>query len=599
MTIEEFELIKETLPTQAGVYKYIDSKGTILYVGKAKNLKKRISQYFVDNRQTATRIKVMVKLAERIEFTVVSNENDALILENGLIKEFQPKYNIRLKDDKTYPFIAIKKESFPRVFFTRKYIKDGSEYLGPYTSVLFAKEVFNTLKTIFPLRTCNLNLAPEKIAQKKYKVCLEYHIGNCNAPCVSFQKEDEYNLSIRRIREILKGKFSELKEFMQNQMDKSAENLEFESAEKWKQRILKLKDFETKSVIFNPSLHEILALNIYTSTEKKVINYLKVINGTVVATKSYEVETKLEETDIEIYDHVIQTLLLEHPDVKEVLVPLEVSKLPLSKRMTIPLLGDKKKLLDLCYINARSYAMSLVVDPKFQKRRSEFNILKELQDKLKLTELPAHIECFDNSNIQGTSPVSACVVFKGGKPAKKDYRHFHVKSVEGPNDFDTMKEVVYRRYKRMLDEGEELPNLIVVDGGKGQLSSAIESLDKLGISEKVPIIGIAKRLEEIYFKNDPIPLYIDKKSPALKLIQHMRDEAHRFGITFHRQTRSKKMIGSQLDEIEGFGAKTIQRLYKKFKHIEGMRNAPYEELVAEIGQKRAEQLRSYFGESIS
>ena len=590
---------KDTLPTQAGVYKYIDSKGTILYVGKAKNLKKRISQYFVDNRQTASRIKMMVKLAERIEFTVVSNENDALILENGLIKEFQPKYNIRLKDDKTYPFIAIKKESFPRVFFTRKYIKDGSEYLGPYTSVLFAKEVFNTLKTIFPLRTCNLNLAPEKIAQKKYKVCLEYHIGNCNAPCVGFQKEEEYNLSIRRIREILKGKFSELKEFMQNQMDKSAENLEFESAEKWKQRILKLKDFETKSVIFNPSLHEILALNIYTSTEKKVINYLKVINGTVVATKSYEVETKLEETDIEIYDHVIQTLLLEHPDVKEVLVPLEVSKLPLSKRMTIPLLGDKKKLLDLCYINARSYAMSLVVDPKFQKRRSEFNILKELQDKLKLTELPAHIECFDNSNIQGTSPVSACVVFKGGKPAKKDYRHFHVKSVEGPNDFDTMKEVVYRRYKRMLDEGEELPNLIVVDGGKGQLSSAIESLDKLGISEKVPIIGIAKRLEEIYFKNDPIPLYIDKKSPALKLIQHMRDEAHRFGITFHRQTRSKKMIGSQLDEIEGFGAKTIQKLYKKFKHIEGMQNAPYEELVAEIGQKRAEQLRSYFGESIS
>lgn len=596
MTIEEFELIKDTLPTQAGVYKYVDSKGTILYVGKAKNLKKRISQYFVDNRQTPSRIKVMVKLAERIEFTVVDNENDALILENGLIKEFQPKYNIRLKDDKTYPFIAIKKESFPRVFFTRKYIKDGSEYLGPYTSVLFAKEVFNTLKTIFPLRTCNLNLAPEKIAQKKYKVCLEYHIGNCNAPCVGFQKEEEYNLSIKRIREILKGKFSELKEFMQSQMDKSAENLEFESAEKWKQRILKLKDFETKSVIFNPSLHEILALNIYTSTEKKVINYLKVINGTIVATKSYEVETKLEETDIEIYDHVIQTLLLEHPDVKEVLVPFEVSKLPLSKRMTIPLLGDKKKLLDLCYINARSYAMSLVVDPKFQKRRSEFNILKELQDKLKLTELPAHIECFDNSNIQGTSPVSACVVFKGGKPAKKDYRHFHVKSVEGPNDFDTMKEVVYRRYKRMLDEGDDLPNLIVVDGGKGQLSSAIESLDKLGISEKVPIIGIAKRLEEIYFKNDPIPLYIDKKSPALKLIQHMRDEAHRFGITFHRQTRSKKMIGSQLDEIEGFGAKTIQRLYKKFKHIEGMRNAPYEELVAEIGPKRAEQLRSYFGD---
>jgi excinuclease ABC subunit C len=598
MTFEEFEKIRVTIPTEAGIYKYIGENEEILYVGKAKNIQKRISQYFVENRQTAARIKAMIKLTVKIEFAVVPNENDALILENALIKKHQPKYNIRLKDDKTYPFIAIKNEKFPRVFFTRKYIKDGTEYLGPYTSIHFAKEVFNTLKTLFPLRTCNLNLAPEKIAQKKYKECLEYHIGNCLAPCVAFQSETEYNQNIINIRQILKGKFGDLKLHMEVEMTKSAEKLNFEMAEKWKQRIIKLKDFETKSVIFTPSLNNVSAISLYSSQERKIINYLKIKNGVIVSTRNFIVETKLDETEVEILEHFISKFISENNEIKEIIIPFELQEKFENIKITIPILGDKKKILDLSLFNARSYAMSLIVDPKYQKRRADFSILKELQDRLHLKELPFHIECFDNSNIQGTSPVSACVVFKMGKPAKNEYRHFHIKTVKGPNDFESMREVVYRRYKRFVDENIALPNLIVIDGGKGQLSSAIESLEKLGISEKVPIIGIAKKLEEIYFKNDPIPLYIDKKSPALQLIQKMRDEAHRFGITFHRDIRSKKMTYSILESIEGFGSKTIEKLYKEFKYIENMKNAEFEKLKMVLGMKKAEILKKFFEENL-
>jgi excinuclease ABC subunit C len=598
MTFEEFEKIRVTIPTEAGIYKYIGENEEILYVGKAKNIQKRVSQYFVENRQTAARIKAMIKLTVKIEFAVVPNENDALILENALIKKHQPKYNIRLKDDKTYPFIAIKNEKFPRVFFTRKYIKDGTEYLGPYTSIHFAKEVFNTLKTLFPLRTCNLNLAPEKIAQKKYKECLEYHIGNCLAPCVAFQSETEYNQNIINIRQILKGKFGDLKLHMEVEMTKSAEKLNFEMAEKWKQRIIKLKDFETKSVIFTPSLNNVSAISLYSSQERKIINYLKIKNGVIVSTRNFIVETKLDETEVEILEHFISKFISENNEIKEIIIPFELQEKFENIKITIPILGDKKKILDLSLFNARSYAMSLIVDPKYQKRRADFSILKELQDRLHLKELPFHIECFDNSNIQGTSPVSACVVFKMGKPAKNEYRHFHIKTVKGPNDFESMREVVYRRYKRFVDENIALPNLIVIDGGKGQLSSAIESLEKLGISEKVPIIGIAKKLEEIYFKNDPIPLYIDKKSPALQLIQKMRDEAHRFGITFHRDIRSKKMTYSILESIEGFGSKTIEKLYKEFKYIENMKNAEFEKLKMVLGMKKAEILKKFFEENL-
>lgn len=598
LTLEEFNLIRPNIPQMPGIYKYYDIELNLLYVGKAKNIRNRVSQYFLENKMASTRLKMLVKQIFSIEFAVVANENDALILENGLIKEHQPKYNIRLKDDKTYPFIAFKNESFPRVFFTRKFVKDGSDYVGPFTSVLLAKDIFKTIKTLFPLRTCKLNLSQTNIKSGKFKVCLEYHIGNCKAPCVGFQNETEYKNTILSIKDILKGKFGEIRDYMALQMTQNAENLNFEQAEVWKSKLLKLKDFETKSVIFNPKWDKILAVNIYSTENKKILNYLKISNGTVVGTKSYEVEYKFEETDREIYEHFTTDYLLSNTDIEEVVLPEEISELPNKVRQVIPLIGDKKRLIELSYHNARSFAMTLFTDPKFEKKRNEFSILKELQDKLRLNQLPIHIECFDNSNIQGTNPVSACVVFKQGKPSKKDYRHFHIKTVEGPNDFDSMKEVIYRRYKRMVEEGETLPQLIIVDGGKGQLSSAIESLDKLGISEQVPIVGIAKRLEEIYFKNDSIPLYIDKKSPALKLIQQLRDEAHRFGLSFHRNLRSKAMITSSLDQIEGLGDKTIDKLYKKYKTIQNMKLATEEELKELIGTNRMHILKNFFNQEL-
>jgi excinuclease ABC subunit C len=597
MTLEEFLPIRESLPEEPGIYKYFDHADNWLYVGKAKNLKKRVSQYFLDNKQANSKTKTMVKLITRIEFTIVNSESDALILENSLIKENQPRYNIRLKDDKTYPFVIVKNEGFPRVFFTRKYVKDGSEYFGPYTSVLLAKDIFHTIKTIFPLRSCTLNLTKKNIEQKKFKTCLEYHIGNCLAPCVGYQSEEEYNGMIDKIRAILKGKFTDVRIQMQDQMIAYAEKLDFENAEKWKIRTNQLGEFETKSVIFNPSWDQILTVNIYKTQNKTLINYLKIENGTIVASKSFEVEYKNDESNAEILEHFINGFVIENPEIKEVVIPEEIGILKGKIKQVIPLLGDKKRLLEISYHNARSYAMTLFTDPKFERKRKEFNVLKELQDKLHLTALPIHIECFDNSNIQGTSPVSACVVFKNGKPAKKEYRHFHIRTVVGPDDFASMRETIYRRYKRMIDEHEELPSLIVVDGGKGQLSHAIEALDELGISDKVPIVGIAKRLEEIYFKNDPIPLYIDKKSPALKLIQQMRDEAHRFGLAFHRDTRSKGMIKSSLDSIEGLGKSSIEKLLKEFKSLSNIQAAPREEIEKIIGKSRTNILLAHFGEN--
>ena len=594
MNLDEFLSIRDTLPEQPGVYRYFDEEENWLYVGKAKNIKKRVSQYFLENKIVASRIKLMVKQIARIEVTIVPNENDALILENSLIKENQPKYNIRLKDDKTYPFIVIKNERFPRIFFTRKYYKDGSEYLGPYTSVMTAKDIFNAITTLFPLRTCTLNLSKENVTKKKFRACLEYHIGNCLAPCEAKQSEEEYAQNIKKIKDILKGKFSQVKDHMTAQMEKTAEQLEFEEAEKWKEKLKKLGEFETKSVIFNPKWNHILAVNIYTTESKCILNYLMVENGTIISSKSFEVERKLEESNEEVLEQFISQFLLTNQGVEEVVIPFEIVELPYKIRQVIPLLGDKKKLLDVSYTNARSFAMTLFTDPKFEKKRGEFNILKELQDKLRLNQLPIHIECFDNSNIQGTNPVSACVVFKNGKPAKKDYRHFHVKTVEGPDDFASMKEIVTRRYKRMVDENETLPQLIVIDGGKGQLSHALEALKELGLESKMTIVGIAKKLEEIYFKDDPIPMYIDKKSPALKLIQQMRDEAHRFGLSFHRQLRSKSMIQSSLHQIDGIGKTTVTKLLKKYKSIANMKEANKEELIELIGAQRAEILLDFF-----
>ncbi|MBL7788739.1 MAG: excinuclease ABC subunit C [Chitinophagales bacterium] len=598
MNLDEFLSIRDTLPEQPGVYRYFDEEENWLYVGKAKNIKKRVSQYFLENKIVASRIRLMVKQIARIEVTIVPNENDALILENSLIKENQPKYNIRLKDDKTYPFIVIKNERFPRIFFTRKYYKDGSEYLGPYTSVITAKDIFNTITALFPLRTCTLNLSKENVSKKKFRACLEYHIGNCLAPCEAKQSEDDYAQNIKKIKDILKGKFSQVKDYMTAQMEKTAESLKFEEAEQWKEKLKKLGEFETKSVIFNPKWNHILAVNIYTTVSKCILNYLRVENGTIVSSKSFEVERKLEENNKEVLEQFISQFLLTYKEIEEVVIPFEIAELPHKIKQVIPLLGDKKKLLDVSYTNARSFAMTLFSDPKFEKKRNEFNVLKELQDKLRLNQLPIHIECFDNSNIQGTNPVSACVVFRNGKPAKKDYRHFHVKSVDGPDDFASMKEIVTRRYKRMVEENETLPQLIVIDGGKGQLSHALESLKDLGLESKVTIIGIAKKLEEIYFKDDPIPMYIDKKSPALKLIQQMRDEAHRFGLSFHRQLRSKAMIQSSLNNIEGIGKTTVTKLLQKYKSISNMKEADKEELISLIGVQRTKILIDFLNNGI-
>lgn len=594
MTLDEFYSIRDTLPEQPGVYRYFDIDDNWLYVGKAKNIKKRVSQYFLENKIMPSRIKLMVKQIFKIEYTIVPNENDALIIENSLIKENQPKYNIRLKDDKTYPFIVIKNERFPRIFFTRKYYKDGSEYLGPYTSIITAKDIFNTITTLFPLRTCTLNLSRENITNKKFRACLEYHIGNCKAPCEAKQSEEEYTQNIKKIRDILKGSFAQVKEYMNDKMEVSAEKLEFEDAAKWKEKLLKLGDFEAKSVVFNPRWNHILAVNIYTTETKFILNYLRVDNGTIVGTKSFEVERKFEETNEEVLEHFISQFILSNNGIEEVVIPFEIGTLPNKIKQVVPLLGDKKRLLEVSYSNARSYAMSLFTDPKFEKKRKDFNVLKELQDKLRLNQLPVHIECFDNSNIQGTNPVSACVVFKNGKPSKREYRHFHVKSVEGPDDFATMKEIISRRYKRMLDESEVLPQLIIIDGGKGQLSHALEALTELGIETKVTVIGIAKKLEEIYFKDDPIPMYIDKKSPALKLIQFMRDEAHRFGLSFHRQLRSKSMIQSSLNHIEGIGSVSVKKLLMKYKSMANMKEASREELSELIGNQRTDILIEYF-----
>jgi excinuclease ABC subunit C len=589
MTTEEFKTFRETIPNLPGIYKYLNEAGDIIYIGKAKDLKKRISSYFFSKNDHSYKTKRLVHQIRHIEFVIVDTEQDAFLLENSLIKKYQPRYNIMLKDDKTYPFICIKKEPFPRVFFTRKIIRDGSEYLGPYTSVFNARIVLDLMKSIFPLRTCTLNLTPKNIGAGKFKVCLEYHIKNCLGPCQALQTEQDYNENIQQIREILKSNFGSVKHYLKAKMNEYAANMEFEKAEEFRQKIELLTDYESRSTIVNPKLTDIDVYG-YTETDTTAfINYLKIVNGTVVKTRALEIKRIMEETREEILLRAVSEYSVtdEQPPL-EILLPFEL-ELPFEKvKVTVPQIGDKKKLLDLATKNAlyiRQERINQTLTP--EEKKPSFRIMKTLKEDLKLKELPKHIECFDNSNIQGTNPVSACVVFKQAKPSKKDYRIFNVKTVEGPNDFATMEEVIYRRYKRMLDEAQELPQLIIVDGGKGQLSSSVESLKKLGLYGKIPIVGIAKRLEEIYFPDDPLPLYINKKSESLKLIQHMRDEAHRFGITHHRQRRSKKALTSELTSIKGIGVKTFELLLKKYKSVKKLKEVPFEELKALLGEKKA------------
>lgn len=588
------ELQIQTLPDQPGVYQYFDKDEKILYVGKAKNIRKRVSSYFNkihDNAKT----NVLVRKIVSIKHIVVPTETDALLLENNLIKRLQPRYNVLLKDDKSYPWICIKREPFPRVFSTRRMVKDGSEYFGPYTSVKTVYTLLDLIKELYPLRTCNYDLSQTNIRNGKYKVCLEYHIGNCQGPCEEYETEASYDKKIVAIRDLLKGNFKEnLKEFKVLMMNLASE-MKFEEAQKIKVKIEALENYQSKSTIVNPKITNVDVFSIVSDEVAGYVNFLQVSHGAIIRSHTMELKKKLDETDSELLELAIIELrdrfnLLS----KEIIVPFEV-ELGEGVQIAVPKLGDKKQLLDLSERNAKYYRMDQmkqikIVDPERHVNR----IMQQMKKDLRLPFEPRHIECFDNSNIQGSHPVAACVVFKDGKPSKKDYRHFNIKTVEGPNDFASMEEIVYRRYKRLLDENLELPQLIIIDGGKGQLSSALKSLDKLGIRGKVSILGIAKRLEELFYPDDSIPLYLDKKSETLKVIQYLRNEAHRFGISFHRDKRSKGALESSLDEIPGIGVKTRELLLQHFKSVKRIKEASESELQAVVGASRALKIRKYY-----
>ncbi len=594
MTPEQFQEFRPVLPDLPGVYRYYDAGQKIIYIGKAKNLKKRVSSYFQKNDHPY-RIQRMISQIDKIDFTIVDTEADAFLLENALIKEFLPRYNIQLRDDKTYPFIVIKNEDFPRVFFTRNKIRDGSEYLGPYTSVEQARNILSMLTQIFPLRSCNLQLTDKNISSGKFKLCLEYHIKRCMGPCTGLQAREEYMEGIQQIRHILRSDYAKAFHYLKGKMQEFADRLEFEKAQDFKEKLDVLTHYQSRSTIVNPKLDDLDVFG-YTETEQiAFINYLKIKNGTVVRTRSYKVKKVLDEQPEDILLSVIgDNVFVDLTAETELVLPFAVSLDLPQCQQTVPRAGDKKKLLDLATRNAlyirQEYVRSTLTP---EEKKPAFRIMKTLKDDLRLTEIPRHIECFDNSNFQGTDAVSACVVFREAAPSKKDYRLFNVRTVEGPDDFATMREVILRRYRRLLDEGESLPQLIIVDGGKGQLSAAVESLQELGLYGKVAIVGIAKRLEEIYFPEDAIPLHINKKSESLKLIQRMRDEAHRFGITRHRKKRSKSSLQSELMGVSGIGEKTFSQLLKHFKSVKKIREATDAEIEQLIGPSRAAALAAW------
>ena len=588
------ELQIKTLPNSPGVYQYFDKEDVIIYVGKAKNLKKRVSSYFTKTHENG-KTRILVKKIVRIEHVVVDTETDALLLENNLIKKYKPRYNVLLKDDKSYPWICIKKERYPRVFSTRRVVKDGSEYFGPYTNKKTVHALLDLIKELYPLRTCTYDLSQEKIDYGKYKVCLEYHLGNCKGPCEGNQHEDSYQEDIRAIRSIIKGNFKESLERLQNIMIGFASEMKFEEAQKIKDKLAALQNYQAKSTIVNPSINNVDVFSIISDDTHGYANFFKVMNGSIVQSYTTEIKKKLEETDKQLLElFIIETRNRFNSLSREVYVPFKVN-LGENIKVTVPKLGDKKRIVELSERNAKYYRMEQfkqikIVDPERHVRR----IMGQMQKDLRLHEEPRHIECFDNSNIQGTHPVAACVVFKDGKPSKKEYRHYNIKTVEGPDDFASMEEVVFRRYKRLLEENQPLPQLIVIDGGKGQLSSALKSLDVLGLRGKIAIIGIAKRLEEIYYPGDSVPLYLDKKSESLKIVQFLRNEAHRFGITFHRNKRSKSAIQSELEQIPDVGKQTITNLLRKFKSAKRVKEATLDELKEAIGFSRAQKIYQFY-----
>ena len=574
----------KTLPTGPGVYQYFDKNDTVIYVGKAKNLKRRVTSYFTKVHDSA-KTRILVKKIYRMEHIVVPTEVDALLLENNLIKKYRPRYNILLKDDKTYPWICIKKEPFPRVFSTRKVIRDGSEYFGPYPNVKTVYTLLELIRGIYPIRTCNFDLSEEKIQKQSYKVCLEYHIGNCMAPCEAKVSEEDYEQNIAGIRDIIKGNFRRSLEQFKSQMEHYANAMEFERAQEIKEKLESLENYQAKSTVVNSKITNVDVFTIISDESYGYVNFFQVAFGSIIRSHTVEIKKKLEETEAEMLPLAIVELRQRfNSQSKEIYLPFEIDLGPKIK-VTVPKLGDKKKLVDLSQRNAKFFRLERfkqmkIVDPERHVKR----LMNQMKTDLRLHEEPTHIECFDNSNIQGTNPTAACVVFRNAKPFKKDYRHFKIKTVEGPDDFASMEEVVHRRYKRLSDEGQSLPQLIVIDGGKGQLSSAVKSLDRLGLRGKIAIIGIAKRLEEIYYPGDSIPMYLDKKSETLKIIQQLRNEAHRFGLTLHRNLRSKAALKSPLDGVDGIGPKTKELLLKEFKSLKRIKVASEIEIIQLLGK---------------
>ena len=587
------------LPLMPGVYQFLDRNGTIIYVGKAKSLRKRVSSYFVQSREHSAKVRVLVKQIEAIQHIVVNSEQDALLLENSLIKTHQPRYNILLKDDKTYPWIVLRRENFPRVESTRIVRHDGSQYFGPYGSVSMQRSILEFIREVVPLRTCKLNLSPQAIARGKYGVCLQYHLGNCKGPCVGAQSEEEYAELTEMVKSVLKGDLRPVRQYLEQNMREAAEALRFEQAQRFKQRLEALENYQSRSVIVSAKIVDCDIFSLLEDDDVAYCNFIRLRNGSIVALHTVRLTTGVDATPEELLSTAIQYIVenISHDLSREVIVPYVPSAAMLFDKVvfTVPKRGEKAELLEFSLKSARIYRAEQMknLEIKNPERHTE-RLMNAMQRELHLDKQPRHIECFDNSNLQGTNPVASCVVFRDGKPSRKEYRHFNVKTVVGPDDFASMREIVYRRYSRLLEEGAELPDLIIVDGGKGQLSSAYEVLCALGIEKRVPIVGLAKRIEEVFYPNDPMPYYLSRTGEPLKVVCHIRDEAHRFGITFHRQKRSKAFINSELEQIEGIGAKSLNALLKRFKTVSKVREASLAELAEVVGEARAQKIVDYF-----
>ena len=588
------------LPLQPGVYQFLDRTGTIIYVGKAKSLRKRVSSYFVESKEHSAKVRVLVKQIVEIRHIVVDTEQDALLLENSLIKSLQPRYNILLKDDKTYPWIVVRREHFPRVQSTRQLVRDGSQYYGPYSSISMQRSVLEFIREVIPLRTCKLNLSPENIARGKYGVCLEYHIGNCKGPCIGAQSEEEYATQLDLVHAILKGDLRPVRQYLTREMERAASELRFEQAQGYKQRLDALDNYAGRSVIVSAKISDVDIFSLLVDDDVAYCNFVRIRHGSIVGVTTLRLMTGVEASEADMLtlaiQHAVETLA-EGKLAREVIVPFLPSTTLLfdGVTFTVPKRGEKLELLEFSQKSARIYRAEQLknLEIKNPERHTE-RLMEAMRKELHLQKQPRHIECFDNSNLQGSYPVASCVVFRDGKPSRKEYRHFNVKTVEGPDDFASMREIVYRRYSRLLEERQELPDLIIVDGGKGQLSSAYEVLCALGIENRVPIVGLAKRIEEIFFPGDPEPYYLSRTGEPLKVVCHLRDEAHRFGITFHRQKRSKDFIHSELEQIEGIGSKSIQTLLRHFRTVEKVRTAPLEEVAGIVGQAKARKIKQHF-----